>query len=261
MEAHTTDLSAYLDYDLNHTHTPRCLYQIELDFFRMTEMARLWLAENQIAPYKLALLAGVSTSQTHRALHDDWRPSHRLLVRIARALPEDWVAAFERDCDAVLPCSMHNMADSDPTHRLYQARAMAAQCGSFEAYCAYLTERDFTFATVHRGDGPVRFRTVHTADARLQEVARERGYITPFFRPLVRLEQAPDQTNLAILRHPLMIGRESFTSTYWLLQFKAFGTNFSIADRMAFSPAATARQAHIIRRFYDILVPTLIEND
>lgn len=261
MEDCSTDLSPYLDYDLNTLYTPRCLYQVELDFFRMTEMARVWLEENRAAPYKLALLAGVSTSQTHRTLHDDWRPSHRLLVRIARALPEDWVAAFERDCDAVLPGAMHNMPDSNPTHRLHEARAMAAKCESFEAYCKYLTGHDFTFATVHRNDGPLRFRVVHTADPRLQDVARERGYITPFFRPLVRLEQAPDQTNLAILRHPIIIGGEPFTSTYWLMQFNVFGTNFSIADRMAFTPVATARQAHIIRRFYDVLVPTLLEND
>ena len=261
MEQSTTDLSPYLDYDLNHLRTPRCLYQVELDFFRMTEMARVWLEENQIAPYKLALLAGVSTSQTHRTLHDDWRPSHRLLVRVARALPQDWVAAFERDCDAVLPCSMHNMSDSNPSHRLHEARAVAAKCETFEGYCDYLTAHDFTFATVHRSGGPLRFRMVHTADPRLQEVARERGYITPFFRPLVGLEQAPDQTNLAILRHPIIAGRESFTSTYWLMQFKAFDSSFSIADRMAFTPVATARQAHIVRRFYDVFVPALLEND
>lgn len=259
MKESASDLLPFIDYDLNHTPTPRCLYQVELDFFRMTEMARVWLEENQIAPYKLALLAGVSTSQTHRTLHDDWRPSHRLLVRVARALPEDWVAAFERDCDTVLPCSMHNMADSSPAHRLHAARSMAAKCETLEAYCEYLTEHDFTFATIHRSGGPLKFRMLHTADPRLQQVARERGYITPFFRPLVRLEQAPDQTNLAILRHPIIVGRECFTSTYWLLQFNAFGSSFSIADRMAFTPVTTARQAHIVQRFYDVFVPTLLE--
>lgn len=261
MHQSSTDLSSYLDFDLKQLHTPRCIYQVQLDLFRMTEMARIWLEENQVAPYKLALLAGVSTSQTHRTLHDDWHPSYRLLARVARALPQDWVSGFERDCDAVLPSSMHHMPVSDPGRRLHEARARTADCDSVEAFCDYLRINDFTFATVDQNDGPFKFRTVYIADPRLEQVARERGSITPFFRPLVLQHQEPGQTDLAILRHPIIVGQDSFTSIYWLLQFQAFGMRFFITDRMAFAPVDNARQAHIVQRFYDVFVPNLIDQD
>ena len=261
MHESSTDLSPYLEFDLRKIRSPRCLYQIQLDLFRMTEMARFWLEENQVAPYKLALLAGVSTSQTHRTLHDDWRPSYRLLTRVARALPQDWVSDFERDCDAVLPSSMHHMPLTDPAHRLHQARAKATKCQSFDAFCDYLRFNDFTFATVDQCDGPFRFRTVYTADPRLKQVARERGYITPFFRPLVLQHQRPGQTDFAILRHPIIVGTESFTSTYWLLQLQAYQTSFFITDRMAFAPVANTRQARIVGRFYEAFVPNLIDSE
>lgn len=261
MQDSSTDLSPYLDFDLKQIRTPRCLYQIQLDLFRMTEMARTWLEENQVAPYKLALLAGVSTSQTHRTLHDDWRPSPRLLARVARALPHDWVSDFERDCDAVLPCSMHHMPLSDTQNRLHEARDKTGDCDSLEAFCDYLRANDFTFATVDQSDGPFKFRTVYTADPRLEQVARERGYITPFFRPLALQHQKPGQTGLAILRHPIIVGPDCFTSTYWLLQFRAFDTSFFVSDRMAFAPVSNDRQTHIVQRFYDVFVPNLIEQD
>ena len=244
--------------ELDQVGAPRSLYQFELDLFRMMEMARTWLGENQIAPYKLALLAGVSTSQTHRAMHEDWRPSHRLLIKVARALPEDWVAGFERDCDVALPSSMLNMPATSQAQRLFQAHETIGLVADLEAYCGYLRAENYTYATVDRSDGTLKYRDVHTAEPRLMQIAQERGYITPFFRPLARQQQSLDGAHLAVLRHPMLLGDEAFTTTYWLLQFQAFGTNFSITDRMEFAPVTVPRQIHLIRRFYEVFVPGII---
>ena len=255
------DLSSIFDLDLDQLTIPRSLFQVELDLFRLTEMARVWLEENRIAPYKLALLAGVSTSQTHRTLHDDWRPSHRLLERLARALPEEWVADFERDCDQVLPGAIHHLPDSRMLDRLTDARSKAATSDSPEAFQSYLKHNGYSFTTMDRRDGRLRFRTLHTADPRLTKMASDRGYITPFFRPLIRQYQGPELINLAILRHPLILGDHCVTSTYWQLQLQAFGMGYCITDRIAVVPVASARQARLVRRFYDILIPSLIGKD
>lgn len=255
------DLSSVFDLDLDQLTTPRSLFQVELDLFRLTEMIRAWLEENQIPPYKLALLASVSTSQTHRTLHDDWRPSHRLLERLAHALPETWVAGFEHDCDQVLPGAIHHLPDSRMLDRLADVRSMAAASDSMEAFQSYLKNNGYSFAVLDRSDGRLRYRALHTADPRLIQMASDRGYITPFFRPMIRQYQIAELSNLSNLRHPLILGDECAISTYWQLQFQAFGTGFCIADRITIVPVASNRQARLVRRFYDVLIPSLLGKD
>ncbi|WP_420405835.1 hypothetical protein [Nisaea sp.] len=76
---------------------------IEFEIFKITEMARRWIVENGLSPYKLALTAETSPSQVHRIMEPGWTPSLKLARRIASSLPEDWVSSFERDCNTCLP--------------------------------------------------------------------------------------------------------------------------------------------------------------
>lgn len=85
------------------TARPLALQRFDLEMYRMRKMARLWVEDNGVSPYKLALSAGVSTSQTHKLLTDRWSPTPKLLTRIVRALPIDWIAEIERDLDFALP--------------------------------------------------------------------------------------------------------------------------------------------------------------
>ena len=83
------------------------LNTIEFEIFKITEMARRWIVENGLSPYKLALTTGTSPSQVHRIMEPGWTPSLKLARRIASTLPEDWVNDFELDCNACLPRLFH----------------------------------------------------------------------------------------------------------------------------------------------------------
>ncbi|MEO9901797.1 hypothetical protein [Nisaea sp.] len=91
----------------NTTATSQALNTIEFEIFKITEMARRWIVENGLSPYKLALTTGTSPSQVHRIMEPDWTPSLKLARRIASSLPDDWVSMFERDCNACLPRIFH----------------------------------------------------------------------------------------------------------------------------------------------------------
>lgn len=91
----------------NTTPTSQALNTIEFEIFKITEMARRWIVENGLSPYKLALTTGTSPSQVHRIMEPGWTPSLKLARRIASSLPEDWISAFERDCNACLPRLFH----------------------------------------------------------------------------------------------------------------------------------------------------------
>ena len=130
-----------------------------------------------------------------------------------------------------------------------------------EAFQSYLKNNGYSFAVLDRSDGRLRYRALHTADPRLIQMASDRGYITPFFRPMIRQYQIAELSNLSNLRHPLILGDECAISTYWQLQFQAFGTGFCIADRITIVPVASNRQARLVRRFYDVLIPSLLGKD
>lgn len=83
------------------------LNTIEFEIFKITEMARRWIVENGLSPYKLALTTGTSPSQVHRIMEPGWTPSLKLARRIASSLPNDWVSSFELDCNACLPRLFH----------------------------------------------------------------------------------------------------------------------------------------------------------
>lgn len=106
----------------NKTPTSQALNTIEFEIFKITEMARRWIVENGLSPYKLALTTGTSPSQVHRIMEPGWTPSLKLARRIASSLPDDWVSMFERDCNACLPriFHLHPSPDnsSDPVTRL-----------------------------------------------------------------------------------------------------------------------------------------------
>lgn len=106
----------------NTTGTSQALNTIEFEIFKITEMARRWIVENGLSPYKLALTTGTSPSQVHRIMEPGWTPSLKLARRIASSLPDDWVSMFERDCNACLPriFHLHTSPDnsSDPVTRL-----------------------------------------------------------------------------------------------------------------------------------------------
>lgn len=91
----------------NETPSSQALNTIEFEIFKITEMARRWIVENGLSPYKLALTTGTSPSQVHRIMEPGWTPSLKLARRIASSLPDDWVSSFERDCNACLPRIFH----------------------------------------------------------------------------------------------------------------------------------------------------------
>jgi len=102
----------------NATPTSQALNTIEFEIFKITEMARRWIVENGLSPYKLALTTGTSPSQVHRIMEPGWTPSLKLARRIASSLPNDWVSSFELDCNACLPRLFHlhqpPVSSSDP---------------------------------------------------------------------------------------------------------------------------------------------------
>lgn len=89
------------------TPSSQALNTIEFEIFKITEMARRWIVENGLSPYKLALTTGTSPSQVHRIMEPGWTPSLKLARRIASSLPDDWVSMFEHDCNACLPRIFH----------------------------------------------------------------------------------------------------------------------------------------------------------
>ncbi len=109
----------------NTTATSQALTTIEFEIFKITEMARRWIVENGLSPYKLALTTGTSPSQVHRIMEPGWTPSLKLARRIASSLPDDWVSMFERDCNACLPRIFHLHPSSEnssgPVTRLLRA--------------------------------------------------------------------------------------------------------------------------------------------
>ncbi|WP_323794809.1 hypothetical protein [Nisaea sp.] len=106
----------------NKTPSSQALNTIEFEIFKITEMARRWIVENGLSPYKLALTTGTSPSQVHRIMEPGWTPSLKLARRIASSLPSDWVNSFELDCNACLPRLFHLHQppenSSDPVTRL-----------------------------------------------------------------------------------------------------------------------------------------------
>lgn len=82
---------------------PRSCYQHYFSLFQMREMARMWVREHDLSPYKLALETGLSSSHTHKLFAEDWRPTANVVSRIIASLPADWLASAEADFGRVLP--------------------------------------------------------------------------------------------------------------------------------------------------------------
>ncbi|WP_193182484.1 hypothetical protein [Nisaea sediminum] len=140
---------------------------IEFEIFKITEMARRWIVENGLSPYKLALTAETSPSQVHRIMEPGWTPSLKLARRIASSLPEDWVSSFERDCNTCLPRLFYlqpsSVMKSAPINQVMQAidhktteEALADLVQDEFNYCRYnfLSKSELSVQTArHHGSG------------------------------------------------------------------------------------------------------------
>jgi hypothetical protein len=97
------ELSDFPYAEFARSQFPQSVRTLDMELFKLVEMARLWVREHNYPPYKLALQADISTSQCHKMMDPSWNPSVKLLRKIAAALPSDWVRAFELDANISLP--------------------------------------------------------------------------------------------------------------------------------------------------------------
>lgn len=130
---------------LGRTPVSQSLDTIDFEIFKITEMARRWITENGLSPYKLALVTGTSPSQVHRVMEPGWTPSLKLARKIASSLPPEWVTDFEQDCNACLPrmFSLRSspFTNSEPINRLMRA----IRSGPAEKILSCISEDSFCF--------------------------------------------------------------------------------------------------------------------
>jgi len=200
---------------------------IEFEIFKITEMARRWIVENGLSPYKLALTADTSPSQVHRIMEPGWTPSLKLARRIASSLPEDWVSSFERDCNTCLPRLFYlqpsSVMKSAPINQVMQAinhkttgDALAELVEEEFNYCRYsfLSRSELSIQTArHTG-----------ADQQTDE---------PYMPPAPRLlwEAGPGSADcrscsFSIHRTPLKSKAHTILSTVHIVEFD--GQNWTI---------------------------------
>lgn len=72
-----------------------------------------YVQDNGLTPYKLSLMADVSTSHTHGALKHDWAPSQKIARRLVNAIPADYAIGFDLDWSNFMP-SFVSLNDSNP---------------------------------------------------------------------------------------------------------------------------------------------------
>ena len=58
-------------------------------------LVQKFASEENLSPYKLSLMSGLSTSQTHAALRSDWSPSLKIARRLANSIPHDYAIQFD----------------------------------------------------------------------------------------------------------------------------------------------------------------------
>ena len=72
---------------------------VSLQSFESEIKARLliqkYVRDHGLTPYKLSLMADVSTSHTHGALTRDWSPSPKIARRLANSIPADFAIEFD----------------------------------------------------------------------------------------------------------------------------------------------------------------------
>lgn len=198
-------------------NTPRALAQLDLELFRLRQMTRLWVLENDISPYKLALLAGVSTSQTHKVREDSWRPSLKLLVRIARALPDEWIATFERDCELALPAylSLRKVPQLLPEVEAIQRQLTSAVSRDEITTMINRHELNYHVTEMHETSFEVVEAKVHNQI--IGETAT-RGFFAPFFRSASVLTGARTDSSTELCRHPVRHDGGYATVTFFVIR-------------------------------------------
>lgn len=69
----------------------------------MLSALRYYLSENDLTPYKLSIMANVSTSQTANINRKNSRPTEKLLRKLIASLPKIWASEFYSDCQIIIP--------------------------------------------------------------------------------------------------------------------------------------------------------------
>ena len=75
-----------------------------------------YVRENGLSPYKLSLIADISTSHTHGALNRDWKPSAKIARRLVNAIPSDYAVQFDLDWATFMPRFV-TLDDENPVWR------------------------------------------------------------------------------------------------------------------------------------------------
>lgn len=206
----------------------QALDTIELEIFKITEMARRWILENGLSPYKLALTAGTSPSQVHRVMEPGWTPSLKLARKIASSLPEDWVSQFERDCNACLPRTFYlhpsSLMRSAPINQIMGAVNLSSTADAI----GVLTENGFNFCRYDfRSRSELSVVTARHRASRIQHP----GYLPP--APRVVWEAGADDgtcRNSIFLIHriPLKLADRTTLCTVHIAEFdgKNWGLQF-----------------------------------
>lgn len=230
-------------------YLPKSVYQLELEIFRMREMARFWIEENAISPYKLALQANVSTSQTHRVLSDDWSPTAKLLTKIASSLPSDWTDEFEQDCNFVLPDCIELPDSSNIVVDVKELKKIYQTSEDIESFLYNLRKRRFSYFIFEPLPSRIELSQLFISDLGLYDYLPQQHKGFPFFNPQLRISQSKKSNATKLHRHPVTNRSGSHVLIYWSVKHEINNVNiniFNIIDILSFN---SNRQEKILSRF------------